>query len=305
MPKPALIIMAAGMGSRYGGTKQAQPVGASDQLLADYALYDAMRAGFETAILVIRPSMADDFPDQLRGRVGNRLKLRFVVQSLEDLPPGHAVPSGRVKPWGTGHAVYACRHVADSPVAVINADDYYGPASYRAMFDFLSALEPGASGLYAMVGYRLGNTLSENGTVSRGICTLNDAGQLLAIQEHPRIVKTPDGIRSTLGEEPPRRLPEDAVVSLNLWGFPSAFFGSLERQFDDFLTRSMPDAPLTSELYLPEVVGKLVRDHQAKVAVLPTQEQWYGITYPEDLKAVASAIAAKTRSGQYPEQLWR
>lgn len=305
MPKPVLIIMAAGMGSRYGGTKQAQPVGANDQLLADYALYDAMRAGFETAVIVIRRSMAGDFPDQMRARIGKHLNLRFVVQELEDLPAGHGVPPGRVKPWGTGHAVYACRHAVDSPFAVINADDYYGPASYRAMFDFLAALEPNASDPYAMVGYRLGNTLSENGSVSRGICSLSDTGHLVAIREHPRIVATPEGIQSELADQPPQPLPQDAVASMNLWGFPPAFFEVLERQFDAFLTHAMPEAPLKRELYLPEAVGKQIRDGRAKVKVLPTQEQWYGITYPEDLEAVIAAIAEKTRSGQYPDSLWQ
>lgn len=156
-----------------------------------------------------------------------------------------------------------------------------------------------------MVGYRLGNTLSENGSVSRGICAVTDAGHLLAIREHPRIVATPDGIQSTLDDPPPQYLSQDAVVSMNLWGFPPAFFDVLERQFDAFLSHTLPDSPLTKELYLPEVVGNQVRKHKTKVAVLPTQAQWYGITYPEDLKTVTSFLAAKTRAGQYPDPLWR
>lgn len=279
MKKTALVIMAAGMGSRFGGLKQMAPLGPSGQVIIDYSVYDAVRAGFDKAVLIIKKENEADFREMAGRRIERLLDVEYVFQSPEALPCGYTVPEGRVKPWGTGHAVLSARAAVDTPFAVINADDYYGAESYRLMHEQLLTDSPSS-----MVGFALGNTLTESGTVSRGICTVKE-GYLEGVVEHTALDKN-SGV------------PLDTIVSMNLWGFGPEIFGALESGFSDFLA-TMPD-PLKSEFYLPGVVDRLIREEGARFRVLETPERWYGVTYREDAEGVKAAIARMTAEGKYP-----
>jgi hypothetical protein len=301
MSKPVLVVMAAGLGSRFGGAKQVRPVGAHDQALMDYSLYDARRAGVEEAVFIISPAMADSFPDTIRARVGEGLRVRCVVQDIADVPEGFTPPEGRAKPWGTGHAVRACRGQVDAPFAVINADDFYGRSGFQAIYDYLSG---GAqSGECAMVGYALSNTLTDNGYVARGICAVDGAGYLQSIREHTHIIASCEGALSTEDQQTYHRLPETALASMNLWGFLPEFLPALDAGFTDFLQNELPENPLRAEYFLPNVVGAMLADGRLRAKVLPCRERWYGITYAEDLPRVTAAIVEMTREGLYPERL--
>jgi len=304
MQKPVLVVMAAGLGSRYGGLKQVQPVGAYGQAIMDYSLYDAKRAGFEEAIFVISSAMAKDFPADLQERIGKHFPVRCAVQELTDLPCGYAVPEGREKPWGTGHAVLACRGMIDAPFAAINADDFYGFNGFRAVYDFLTTERSGSKRQYAMVGYELQKTLSESGYVARGICQTDARGYLVEIRERTHIISTQEGALYTEDGQGYHKLPEDAVASMNLWGFTQDFMGELESRFTGFLDRAMEENPLKAEYFLPEVVGAMLREGLADVSVLPCAERWYGVTYRTELPAVQEAVRQMTEEGKYPERLW-
>ena len=279
MNKPVLVIMAAGMGSRYGGLKQMDPVGPCGELILDYSLFDAKRAGFERAVIIIKKENEKDFREMAGRRIEKLIDVEYVFQSPDDLPAGFSVPEGRQKPWGTGHAVLSARHAVDTPFAVINADDYYGAESYRLIHGQLISGAP-----ECMVGFELGKTLTESGTVSRGICTIRD-GYLQGVVEHTALDKN-SGI------------PLDTIVSMNLWGFGPSVFSALEDGFSSFLS-SMPD-PMKSEYYLPGVVDRLIREEGARYRVLRTPERWYGVTYREDADGVRAAIARMTEEGKYP-----
>ena len=304
MQKPVLVVMAAGLGSRYGGLKQVQPVGAYGQAIMDYSLYDAKRAGFEEAIFVISSAMAKDFPADLEERIGKHFPVRCAVQELTNLPCGYAVPEGREKPWGTGHAVLACRGMIDAPFAAINADDFYGFNGFRAVYDFLTTERSGSKRQYAMVGYELQKTLSESGYVARGICQTDARGYLVEIHERTHIISTQEGALYTEDGQSYHKLPEDAVASMNLWGFTQDFMGELESRFTGFLDRAMEGNPLKAEYFLPEVVGAMLREGLADVSVLPCAERWYGVTYRTELPAVQEAVRQMTEEGKYPERLW-
>ncbi|MCL1964241.1 MAG: nucleotidyltransferase [Firmicutes bacterium] len=304
MRKPKLVIMAAGLGNRYGGLKQIQPVGAYGQAIMEYSLYDALRAGFEEFIFIISPAMEKDFPTGIRGRIGGDKHILCAVQRLTDLPAGYALPQGREKPWGTGHAVLSCRGMLDGSFAVINADDFYGPSAFEAIYGFLTAGKKDGRGEYAMVGYELKNTLSASGYVARGICRTDRQGTLAEIHERTHIISTHEGALYTEDGRLYRKLPDDAVASMNLWGFTEDFIGELERRFAAFLDRAIQENPLKAEYFLPEVVGAMLRENAATVRVLPCAERWYGVTYREDLPAVAEAVARMTAEGKYPERLW-
>lgn len=304
MKKPVLVVMAAGMGSRYGGLKQVTPVGPQGQALLDYALYDAWRAGFEEALFIISPAMEQGFPAEMEKRVGTRIMVRCVTQALSDVPEGYAVAEGRTKPWGTGHAVRAGRDLLKGPFAVINADDYYGPTSFRAIHDFLIHTGETALPHYAMVGYELAKTLSESGHVARGICKIDEKSMLAEIHERTHIIHTQEGAMYTEDGEIYRRLPENATASVNLWGFTQDFLPALNEGFEAFLQGPAKERPLQAEFYLPEVVGALLRSQRATVRVLPSAERWYGMTYAEDTPVVAEAIRRMTAEGLYPERLW-
>jgi hypothetical protein len=300
--RPTLLIMAAGMGSRYGGIKQIEPVGLAGETIMDYSVYDAIRAGFGKVVLIIRKDIEQD----LRAFMGNRLEkhvpLSYAYQEPDGLPEGFAVPEGRVKPWGTAHAVLAARREIDTPFAVINADDFYGRDAFSVMGAYLSAPDAWTGGSrFAMAGYKLRNTLSENGSVSRGLCEVSSEGKLISIEEHTRIEKTPAGIIS-------RRSSRDMTlsgletVSMNLFGFTPGLFPLLEREFRAFLETGGSD--LKAECYLPSVVTRLIATAEATVEVLPANAAWFGVTYREDKPAVQAGIRALIKAGEYPEKLW-
>ena len=306
MQKPVLVVMAAGMGSRYGGLKQLDPVGAHGELIIDYSIYDARRAGFETVVFVIKHAIEETFKAGIGDRLSKVMDVRYAYQELDDLPEGYAVPEGRVKPWGTCHAILAARKVVDGPFAVINSDDYYGPEAFREMYDYLSTHEdrPGCYE-YAMVGYLLGNTVTEHGHVARGVCVETADHFLRSVTEHTHIEKDGDNARSTRdGGETWEQLPGDTIVSMNLWGFTRSFLTEAEERFPAFLDRALKDDPVKGEYFLPSVVSALIGEGKARVKVLRSRDRWYGVTYHEDKPVVVSAIARMTQEGLYPANLW-
>ena len=306
MNKPVLVVMAAGMGSRYGGLKQLDPVGNHGQLIIDYSIYDARRAGFETVVFVIKRELEDAFKAAIGDRLSKVIDVRYAYQELSDLPEGYSVPDGRVKPWGTCHAILAARDVVDGPFAVVNADDYYGPEGFREIYDYLAA-NPDRPGCYefAMVGYRLGNTVTENGSVARGICEEDEHNFLVRVTERTRIEAEGADARFTEdGGETWTRLSGDTVVSMNLWGFTRSFMDEASARFPAFLDKTLAENPLKGEYFLPSVVTQLLDEHKARVKVLRSADKWYGVTYREDRPVVLKAIADMTASGLYPDNLW-
>jgi hypothetical protein len=305
MNKPVLVVMAAGMGSRYGGMKQIDPVGPNGQVIMDYSLYDARRAGFETVIFVIKHEIEDAFKAAIGDRVAKAMNVKYAFQQLEELPAGFAVPEGRVKPWGTCHAVLAAKPLIDGPFAVINADDYYGPEAFQVMYDYLSTHADDDFYRYCMVSYLLKNTLSENGSVARGVCIKNEDGTLQSVTERTRIEPCGGGAHYTEdGGESWVDLPGDTPVSMNLWGFGKSFLDEAEQRFAGWLTENLPVNPLKCEYFLPLVVTELIEENKAKIQVLRSTDKWFGVTYREDKPLVVDAIARKTAEGQYPEKLW-
>ena len=306
MNKPVLVVMAAGMGSRYGGLKQVDPVGNHGQLIIDYSIYDARRAGFETVVFVIKHEIEDTFKAAIGDRLSKVIDVKYAFQELSDLPEGYAVPEGRVKPWGTAHAILAARRVVDGPFAVVNADDCYGPEGFREIYQYLES-HPDRPGCYeyAMVGYRLGNTVTEHGHVARGICEEDREGYLLRVTEHTHIEK--DGADARFTEDGGatwHRLPGSTVVSMNLWGFTRSFLDEVQARFPAFLDRALAQDPLKAEYFLPGVVTQLLEEGKARVKVLRSSDKWYGVTYKEDKPQVVRAIAEKTAAGLYPDRLW-
>lgn len=306
MNKPVLVVMAAGMGSRYGGLKQLDPVGNHGQLIIDYSIYDARRAGFETVVFVIKRELEDAFKAAIGDRLSKVIDVRYAYQELSDLPEGYSVPEGRVKPWGTCHAILAARDVVDGPFAVVNADDYYGPEGFREIYDYL-ATNPDRPGCYefAMVGYRLGNTVTENGSVARGICEEDEHNFLVRVTERTRIEAEGADARFTEDDgETWTHLSGDTVVSMNLWGFTRSFMDEARARFPAFLDKTLAENPLKGEYFLPSVVTQLLDEHKARVKVLRSADKWYGVTYREDRPVVLKAIADMTASGLYPDNLW-
>ena len=302
--KPVLVIMAAGMGSRYGGLKQLDPVGEHGQVILDYSIYDARRAGFETVVFVIKPEIEADFKALVGSRIEQCMDVKYVYQLKEDLPEGYAVPAGRAKPWGTAQAALAARHVVDGPFAVINADDYYGPAAFREIYDYLSAHPDGDVYEYAMVGYLLKNTVTEHGTVARGVCEETADHYLSQVTERTRIKKGDPPRYTEDGGVTWTQLPADTIVSMNLWGFNRSFLEEAGARFPAFLDKALAENPEKAEYFLPTVVSWLVNEGKARVRVLRSGDKWYGVTYREDKPVVVQAIAEKTASGLYPERLW-
>lgn len=302
--KITLIIMAAGMGSRYGGLKQLDPIGPNGELLIEYSVYDALRAGFEKVVFVIKESIEEAFRAQIGQAVEAQCETVYVHQRLDDLPDGVDVPLEREKPWGTGHATLSCRNVVDEPFAVLNADDFYGTSSYRVLADYLRKAEDTEEGYdYCMVGYKLKNTLSEHGYVSRGVCRVDDAGFLIDVRERTHIESLRGAIQYTEDGEHWTALPAETIVSMNMWGFTPSLFGELERQFRAFL-RAHQDTINRAELFLPNVVGDLIKGERARVKVLETDERWFGVTYHEDKGWVKNSIRARIDQGLYPKDLW-
>ena len=300
-----LVVMAAGVGSRYGGLKQIDSFGPGGEVVMEYSVYDALKAGYDRIVFIIRK----DFEDVFRSRVGKKVELVaetvYVCQSLDQVPPGFVVPEGRTKPWGTGQAVLACREAIRTPFTVINADDFYGRSTFETMADELRRVKS-ADGVdhYAMIGYRLANTLSEHGHVARGICEGTPDGYLINIRELLKVQKFPDGIKHTEDGLDWAPLPEESLVSMNFWGFEPSLFGELEVLFREFL-RSNKGSLTKAEFLIPEAVGSLVRAKKARVKILPTRERWFGITYPQDRALAQAAILERVRQGLYPADLWQ
>jgi len=294
------------MGSRYGGLKQVDPVGNHGQLIIDYSIYDAKRAGFETVVFVIKKAIEETF----KGAIGNRLSkvmdVKYAYQELDDLPEGYSVPDERVKPWGTCHAILAARKVVDGPFAVINADDYYGPEAFKEIYDYLLT-HPDSPDTYefAMVGYLLGNTVTEHGHVARGICVEDEGNYLQSVTERTHIEKVGDDARFTEDDGKTwTPVSGGTIVSMNLWGFTKSFLAEAGDRFPAFLDDVLKTNPLKGEYFLPSVVSALIDEGKARVKVLRSHDKWYGVTYHEDKPVVVAAIAAKTADGTYPDNLW-
>ena len=306
MNKPVLVIMAAGMGSRYGGMKQLDPVGDHGQLIIDYSIYDAHRAGFDTVIFVIKEENEADFRSCIGDRVSRVMDVRYAFQRKDDLPEGYSAPSERVKPWGTAQAALAARHLIDGPFAILNADDYYGPKAFQLIYDYLCSHPDGELYEYAMIGYLLKNTVTENGSVARGICAVDDEGILREVIERTAIEKDGGGARFTEdGGKSWTPLSGDTTVSMNIWGFTRSFLDEALARFPAFLDRALAEDPIKAEYYLPGVVEQLILEGRARVRVLLSEDKWYGVTYRADKPAVVAALADKTRAGLYPDELWK
>ena len=306
MNKPVLVVMAAGMGSRYGGLKQIDPVGAHGQLIIDYSIYDARRAGFETVVFIIKHEIEELFKEAIGNRISRVMDVRYAYQELTDLPEGYTVPEGRTKPFGTAHAVVAARNIIDGPFAIINADDYYGPQAFKTIYDYLSE-HPDTPEYYeyAMVGYLLGNTVTEHGYVARGVCVEDEDNYLVSVTEHTHIEKDGEGARFTEdGGNTWTDLPGNTIVSMNMWGLTKSFMAEAWAGFPAFLDKALSENPLKCEYFLPSVISSLIQCGKARAMVLKSQDKWYGVTYREDKPVVVAAIAEKTAAGIYPEKLW-
>lgn len=303
MKKPVLVIMAAGMGSRYGGLKQMDPVGPCGELILDYSLFDAKRAGFERAVIIIKKENEKDFREVLGDRVSRYMQIDYAYQSLDSIPEGFSIPKGRVKPWGTGHAVLSALEAVDgAPFCAINADDYYGREAFQLCYDHLSHLKN--DGDICMVGYLLKNTLSETGSVARGVCTLDDHSCLSDLKERTHIISTVDGPMFTEGGKMYELLSPETVVSMNMWGFPGAFMQCLKEGFPKFLETKVPLNPMKAEYYLPGAVDDELTAGTATVRVYTTPDKWFGVTYREDRPQVVEALSRMTGEGLYPAPMW-
>ena len=305
MKKPILVVMAAGMGSRYGGLKQIDPVGNHGQIIIDYSIFDARRAGFETVVFIIKHEIEDAFKAAIGDRLSKIMDVRYAFQQRDDLPAGYAAPEGRTKPWGTSHAILAARDIIDAPFAVINADDYYGPEAFKEIYNYLSTHADDEKYRYAMVGYLLKNTVTENGSVARGVCVENADGTLASVTERTKIETFPGGIHFTEDDGKTwTDVDPDSVVSMNLWGFTPSFIDETKARFSAFLDKALAENPLKGEYFLPSVVSQLIAEDKATVQVLRSTDKWYGVTYKEDKPVVVAAIAEKTAAGLYPDNLW-
>lgn len=298
--KPTLVIMAAGIGSRYGGLKQIDPIGPSGEIVLDYSVYDAIRAGFGKVVFIIRPDIEADFKQVVGNKLEGKIDVEYVFQTLEDLPEGFSVPAGRAKPWGTGQAVLAARSVVNEPFAVINADDFYGRESFAVLAKKLSAMEVESPDC-CMVGFYIKNTLSPNGGVARGYCDV-EGGKLTSIVERFDIERREDGVIRYDEDGRLEEMADEEMVSMNTWGFSPRLFGFLGKGFVEFLGRRGDE--LKSEYLLPELIDGMIKKGETTVTVLPTNEMWMGVTYSEDKPQVMAGIRALVDAGTYPENLW-
>ncbi len=300
MKEIALVIMAAGIGSRYGaGIKQLQKVGPQGEIIIDYSIHDALEAGFTKVVFIIRKDIEAEFKEVIGSRIEKICPVTYVFQEKDDLPEGFACPQGRVKPWGTGQAVLACRDALHVPFAVINADDYYGKTAFQNIYQFLMEHYDEQS-QYCMAGFQIGNTLSDNGTVTRGICTMDAQNHLLKVVETSGLVRKEDGsIQDAAGAV----LPDDTLVSMNLWGLTPEFISVLEKKFTEFL-RQVEPGDLKAEYLLPAVIDQMLESGQAHVQVLPTADKWFGVTYAADKDSVVAAFKKLVDDGVYASSLW-
>ena len=305
MKKPVLVIMAAGMGSRYGGLKQIDSVDEQGHIIIDFSIFDAVRAGFEKVVFIIKKEIEKDFKEKVGDRISKIVEVEYVFQEVYKIPEKFTLPEGRQKPWGTGHAILCCKDYIDGPFAVINADDYYGREAFEKIYTALLDDSEEKANSHAMVGYVLSNTLTENGSVSRGVCQADEQDYLQEIVERTKIVKRGDGAAYLEEDgETWTDISPESIVSMNLWGFKNSIMKELEASFDKFLTEEMPGNPLKSEFFLPTVVQQLLKTDKAEVKVLQSKDKWFGVTYKEDKEKVVEAIAALKAQGVYPKQLW-
>ena len=305
MKKPVLVIMAAGMGSRYGGLKQIDPVDEQGHIIMDFSIFDAKRAGFEKVVFIIKKENEADFKEAVGNRMAEQMEVAYVYQDLHNIPEGFEVPEGRVKPWGTAHAVLSAIDEIDGPFAVINADDYYGRDAFQVIYDYLATHEDDDKYRYTMVGYKLENTVTDNGHVARGVCDTNEAGELVRITERTRIEKRNGGIAYSEDDGASwTELPGDTLVSMNMWGFTRSILDEIKAGFPAFLEKGLVSNPMKCEYFLPAVVSTLLEEGRATVAVLSSADKWYGVTYKEDKPVVVQAIKKMKAEGRYPEKLW-
>lgn len=304
--KPTLFLLAAGMGSRYGGLKQMDGLGPNGETIMDYSIYDAIHAGFGKLVFVIRKDFEQDFREKVVNKYVGHLPVEVVFQSLQDIPEGFSVPEGRTKPWGTNHAVMMGESVIKEPFAVINCDDFYGRDSFRVMGEFLSKLPEGSTGKYAMVGFRVANTLSESGTVSRGICSQNDNHLLQTVVERTKIERKADGQVKFLDDDGETWTPvaDETPVSMNFWGFTPDYFAHSKDYFKYFLGLESTKTNLKAEFFIPLMVDKLIREKTATCEVLDTTSKWFGVTYPEDRPDTVAKIKKLVDEGVYPSKLF-
>ena len=305
MKKPVLVIMAAGMGSRYGGLKQIDPIDKEGHIIMDFSMFDAKRAGFEKVVFIIKKEDEADFKAAVGDRMAQYMDVSYAYQELTNIPEGFEVPEGRVKPWGTAHAVLSCIDQVYGPFAVINADDYYGAEAFKLIYDYLASHEDDDKYRYTMVGYKLGNTVTENGHVARGICTMDENGHLVAVTERTRIEMRDGGIAFSEDDgETWTFVPEDTTVSMNMWGFSASILKEIRDGFSAFLEEGLKVNPMKCEYFLPSVVSSLLNQDRATVAVLKSADKWYGVTYKEDKPLVMEAIQKLKDEGLYPTHLW-
>ena len=298
MKKPKLVVMAAGLGSRFGGLKQMEPITDENEIILDFACYDAVKAGFEDIIFIIKPEMEEVFRKRVLAPMAGHVNTSYVMQTMDQLPEGYSVPEGRVKPWGTCHAVMAAAEVIDGPFAVINSDDYYGRDAFSKVYDFLSSENDEST--FCMAGYYVENTLSDQGTVTRGVCMTED-GYLTGIDETKEIGRGPDGVITGAGG---KVIPEGTVVSMNFWGFTGRMLDEMIAGFPAFLDDAVKNDPMKAEYLLPVEVGRMLDEGRCRVRVLEAADKWYGVTYKEDKEIVMEAFRRMKAEGRYPQKLW-
>ncbi|MBQ9969914.1 MAG: nucleotidyltransferase [Oscillospiraceae bacterium] len=304
MNEPSLVILAAGMGSRFGGLKQITPIGDNGELIIDFSIYDALRAGFKKVVFIIKEENEADFERLIGSKVRPFAEVQYCYQSMTDIPPDQSAPEGRTKPWGTGHAALCCRSVVDGPFAVINSDDYYGPQAFQLLYDYLSTAKDDELAHYAMVGYRLGNTLTENGSVSRGVCEENEEHFLTCITERTKI-EGRGSVAVFKEEDGEQELSLDTVVSMNMWAFTASALEALQQEFELFFAQKVLMDPMKAEFYLPSAVDAMIKAGKADVKVLRSPDKWYGVTYKEDKESVGAAMKNLKVNGTYPQELWK
>ncbi|NBK97382.1 MAG: nucleotidyltransferase [Erysipelotrichia bacterium] len=303
MKDPILVVLAAGMGSRYGGLKQIDPIGPNGEIILELSAFDAIQAGFKKIVFIIKHEIEADFKAAIGDKLSQYCEVEYVFQDINKLPQGCSVPEGRVKPWGTAHAIMCCKEVIDAPFAVINADDYYGQSAFKTLYDFLTTST--VENEYAMVGYRLGNTVSEYGSVARGVCNYEN-GKLTNVRELTKIEVHNGVIEHTLDEGKTWEvLAADSLVSMNMWGFKANVIEKFENRFVEFFKEEVPNNPLKAEYFIPMEVGRMLRNKEVEVKMLSSNDKWYGVTYQEDKPMVKAGIAKLMEEGKYPQPLWK